>query len=174
MFQIGEYVVHGSNGICRVNDITQLDIPGSDKNRKYYILIPVGEKGSKIYSPVESSSKIQTRKVITKKEAIQLIQEIPEIEAAWIENDKIREMVYKEALKSCDLRELVKIIKNMYLRREERFSKGKKTTILDDRYFKLAEDKLYGELSFVMGEEREQIEEKIQERARQVEVPCEQ
>ena len=165
MFQIGEYVVHGSNGICRVNDITQLDIPGSDKNRKYYILIPVGEKGSKIYSPVESSSKVQTRKVITKKEAIQLIQEIPGIEAAWIENDKIREMVYKEALKSCDLRELVKIIKNMYLRREERFSKGKKTTILDDRYFKLAEDKL----SFVMGEEREQIEEKIQERARQYE-----
>ena len=169
MFQIGEYVVHGSNGICKVNDITELDIPGSDKNRQYYILIPVGEKGGKIYSPVESSSKVQTRKVITRKEAMELIKEIPEIEAAWIENDKVREMVYKEALKSCDLRELVKIIKNMYLRREERVSRGKKTTILDDRYFKLAEDTLYGELSFVMGENREQIQEKIQERAKQCE-----
>lgn len=167
MFQIGEYVVHGSNGICEVNDITHLDIPGSDRNREYYLLIPVGEKGGKIYSPVESGSKVQTRRVITRKEADALINEIPEIEAAWIENDKIREVVYKEALKSCDLRELVKIIKNMYLRREERISKGKKTTVLDDRYFKLAEDKLYSELSFVTGEDREQIEEKIQERAKQ-------
>lgn len=167
MFQIGEYVVHGSDGICKVNDITHLDIPGSDKNRQYYLLIPVSENGGRIYSPVESSSKVQTRKVITKQEADMLIRDIPEIEAAWIDNDKLREMVYKEALKSCDLRELVKIIKNMYERREERISKGKKTTVLDDRYFKLAEDKLYSELVFVTGQDRKQIEEQIQERAKE-------
>ena len=59
------------------------------------------------------SSKVQTRKVITKQEADTLIREIPAIQAAWVENEKLRENVYKEAIKSCDLRELVKIIKNM-------------------------------------------------------------
>ena len=115
MFQIGEYVVHGNDGICEVKDITQLELPGGSSKRQYYLLVPQKEKNGRIYSPVESS-KVQTRKVITKQEADTLIREIPAIQAAWVENEKLRENVYKEAIKSCDLRELVKIIKNMYLR----------------------------------------------------------
>lgn len=114
MFQIGEYVVHGNDGICEVKDITQLELPGGSSKRQYYLLVPQKEKNGRIYSPVESS-KVQTRKVITKQEADTLIREIPAIQAAWVENEKLRENVYKEAIKSCDLRELVKIIKNMYL-----------------------------------------------------------
>lgn len=125
MFQIGEYVVHGNDGICEVKDITQLELPGGSSKRQYYLLVPQKEKNGRIYSPVESS-KVQTRKVITKQEADTLIREIPAIQAAWVENEKLRENVYKEAIKSCDLRELVKIIKNMYLRRQERISSGKK------------------------------------------------
>ena len=113
------------------------------------------------------SNKVQTRKVITKQEADTLIREIPAIQAAWVENEKLRENVYKEAIKSCDLRELVKIIKNMYLRRQERISSGKKATVLDDRYFKLAEDKLYSELVFATGKDRNQIEKQIEQQAAQ-------
>jgi len=166
MFQIGEYVVHGNDGICEVKDITQLELPGSSSKRQYYLLVPQKEKNGRIYSPVESS-KVQTRKVITKQEADTLIREIPAIQAAWVENEKLRENVYKEAIKSCDLRELVKIIKNMYLRRQERISSGKKATVLDDRYFKLAEDKLYSELVFATGKDRNQIEKQIEQQAAQ-------
>ena len=173
MFQIGEYVVHGNDGICEVKDITQLELPGGSSKRQYYLLVPQKEKSGRIYSPVESS-KVQTRKVITKQEADRLIHEIPAIQAAWVENEKLRENVYcffinvyKEAIKSCDLRELVKIIKNMYLRRQERISSGKKATVLDDRYFKLAEDKLYSELVFATGKDRNQIEKQIEQQAAQ-------
>ena len=165
MFQIGEYVVHGNDGICEVKDITQLELPGGSSKRQYYLLVPQKEKNGRIYSPVESS-KVQTR-VITKQEADTLIREIPAIQAAWVENEKLRENVYKEAIKSCDLRELVKIIKNMYLRRQERISSGKKATVLDDRYFKLAEDKLYSELVFATGKDRNQIEKQIEQQAAQ-------
>ena len=103
MFQIGEYVVHGNDGICEVKDITQLELPGGSSKRQYYLLVPQKEKNGRIYSPVESS-KVQTRKVITKQEADTLIREIPAIQAAWVENEKLRENVYKEAIKSCDLR----------------------------------------------------------------------
>lgn len=126
MFQIGEYVVHGNDGICEVKDITQLELPGGSSKRQYYLLDSAkGKERAGIYSPVESS-KVQTRKVITKQEADTLIREIPAIQAAWVENEKLRENVYKEAIKSCDLRELVKIIKNMYLRRQERLQAAKK------------------------------------------------
>ena len=36
MFQIGEYVVHGNDGICEVKDITQLELPGGSSKRNIY------------------------------------------------------------------------------------------------------------------------------------------
>lgn len=44
---------------------------------------------------------------------------------------------------------------------EERESHGKKVTVTDERYMKLAEEGLYSELSLVMGKDREEIKEKF-------------
>lgn len=76
-------------------------------------------------------------------------------------------MYIKKQSKAVICGNLVKIIKNMYLRRQERISSGKKATVLDDRYFKLAEDKLYSELVFVTGKDRNQIEKQIEQQAAQ-------
>ena len=54
MFEKGDYVIYGSNGICRVQDVTTLDIPGVDKNRKYYLLKPVYTSASTVYTPVDT------------------------------------------------------------------------------------------------------------------------
>ena len=55
MFEKGDYVIYGNNGICRVQDITTLSISGIDKNRKYYLLKPVYASGSTVYTPVETA-----------------------------------------------------------------------------------------------------------------------
>ena len=54
MFQKGDFVVYGHNGICCIQDITTLNISGIDKNRKYYLLKPVSTSKSTIYTPVAS------------------------------------------------------------------------------------------------------------------------
>ena len=33
MFEIGEYIVYGVKGVCRIEDITHIDISGADKDR---------------------------------------------------------------------------------------------------------------------------------------------
>ena len=40
MFEIGEFIVYGHKGICKVEDITYLDMSGADKDRLYYVLNP--------------------------------------------------------------------------------------------------------------------------------------
>ena len=77
MFKIGEYVVCGNKGVCRVEDITTLDITGVDKERKYYILKPKYISGSTVYIPVDSSESM--RKVLQPEEARKLIGHIPDI-----------------------------------------------------------------------------------------------
>lgn len=48
MFKIGDYIVHGRNGVCKVVDITHIDISGADKNQLYYTLVPMKSADSKI------------------------------------------------------------------------------------------------------------------------------
>ena len=76
-------------------------------------------------------------------------------------NEKAREVQFKEALHTCNLEELVKIIKTLYLRKQERLESGKKVTVVDEKYFRQAEEKLYEELAFVLGMEKNKVSEYI-------------
>ena len=66
-------------------------------------------------------------------------------------NEKERERIFREALASRDPKRLVSIIKTIYLRRQKRQEEGKKSTALDERYFKQAESHLHSELAFALG-----------------------
>lgn len=163
MFEVGEYVVYGSKGVCQITDITHIDISGADKDRLYYVLAPVGDANAKIYAPTDNQ-KITMRKVISKEEADKLISELPEIELLWVPDDKQREAKYKEVMRTCDYRAWVSIVKTLYLRKKERTAQGKKITALDERYMKAAENELYSELSLTLGIPKDQMENYIKEK----------
>lgn len=156
MFQADDVVVYGNNGICKVTDVGTISLSGVDKQRKYYTLRPVYQSETVYYVPVENQ-KTNMRLIITKDEAEQLIEDIAAMESAWIVNEKEREAQYKEALRSCDCRELIKIIKTLYQRKQSRIQDGKKVTTVDERYFHLAETQLYEELGYALGMAKEEV-----------------
>lgn len=160
MYEIGDYIVYGRNGVCKVVDIGSLDLSGIDQKKVFYTLQPVYSKSSTVYTPVDND-KIIMRRILTKGEAKNLIDEIPEIELLWIENDKLREQQYKEAMNKYDCREWVKIIKTLYVRKQERMAQKKPITNTDEKYLQAAEDYLYGELSIPLGIPKEEMEEFI-------------
>lgn len=150
MYKIGKMVVYGRTGICKVEDITTMKMDGVPKDKLFYILKPVKEAGAKIFTPVDNKNTIM-REVITHQEAVDLINEIPEIEELGITNDKLREATYKECMKTCSCRERVKVIKTLYLRKQVRSLQGKKITATDEKYLRMAEEDLYAELSMALG-----------------------
>lgn len=83
MFEVGEYIMCGGHGVCRVTDITGNPIDKLDKKRKYYILEPIFEKSSTIYTPVDNE-KVLMRRIMDEKDAKELISQIPKIETVWI------------------------------------------------------------------------------------------
>lgn len=95
MFTVGDYVVCGNNGICRVQDITTLNISGIDKSRKYYLLKPVFLSGSTVYIPVDTADEAM-RKAMNKDEAMQFIHSIPNIPLIPLADEKTLERTYKE------------------------------------------------------------------------------
>lgn len=163
MFEEGDYIIYGNAGVCRIVGVTTMDAVGIPKDRLYYILCPEGKPESKIFIPVDNQ-KVVVRKVMSKAEAEKLIAEIPEIEILDIGNDKLREEKYKECIRSCDNRELIRIIKTTYLRKKNRMEQGKKLTAVDERYLRIAEENLYSELSLLLGIPQNNMENYITSR----------
>ena len=86
-----------------------------------------------------------------------MIKRIPEIPTAWINNEKMREQNYKEAVKANDPEALVAVIKMIYQRKQKRLAQGKKCTSTDTRYFQIAENLLYMELGVAIGKPKQEI-----------------
>ncbi len=161
MFAKGEYVVYGNKGVCLIQDISVIDIPGVDKDRLYYIMQPIHNANGTVYLPIDSTKAV-IRKVMSKEEATKLIRDIPDIEQLEVPDEKRREASYKEALKTCSVYAWVSIIKALYVRKNERLAAGKKITALDERYLKAAEHDLYEELSIALGVPTEDMESYMQ------------
>ena len=156
MFSIGQYVICGNKGVCTVEDITTLDISGVDKAKKYYILKPRYVTASTVYVPVDSAA-TSMRTILTKEEAESLINSIPKIPVLEIKNEKLVEQDYKTCMKSNCCEEWVKLIKTIYERRQKRLQAGRKETAIDGKYFKIAEENLYGELAVALNLERDEV-----------------
>ena len=157
MFEVGDFVVHGNSGVCRVDAVQTMDGIGADRQRVYYTLVPLYTSGSKLFVPTDSK-KVIIRSVMTKKDVKKLMDEWNEIETLRVENDKNREEVYKEALRSCDSRLWVRLIKTSYQRNQTRIEKGKKATTSDERYLQMAEENLFGELAIPLEMSRGEAE----------------
>lgn len=163
MFQAGDVIVCGTHGVCRVEKVGPLSSAVADRDRLYYTLKPLYERGSVVFTPVDNE-KMVIRPVISREEALRLIDGIRDAEALGIEDERKREEDYKTALKSCRAEELVKMIKTINARKRSRAARGKKATDADSRYVKLAEDYLYGELAISLDLERDQVKAFIRER----------
>ncbi|WMC91334.1 CarD family transcriptional regulator [Kineothrix sp. MB12-C1] len=160
MFGKGEFVVYGNTGVCEIADITTLDMAGVSGSRLYYILVPRYQKESKIFTPVDSNKAVM-RAILTREEANELINDIPDIEELWVSDDKQREEKYKKTIRSGECRDWIKVIKTLYVRKQERIAQGKKTTVMDEKYLRIAEDNLYSELSVSLAMSRDEMYEYI-------------
>lgn len=158
MYHQDEYVIHGVNGVCQIEDITDMMAPGGSGFRSYYVMRPINAGSSRIYTPVDND-KVTMRRILTKKEAEAFIEELPYIEAITVPSEKQREETYKEIMKTCDCRQWVGMMKALFLRRQRRLAEGRKFTTVDERYLKAAETHLFSELSIALGEERERAQE---------------
>lgn len=159
-FEIGDVIIYGNSGVCRITDCGKLDSMCADKNTLYYTIEPCYSSSTKIYTPV-GNDKVIMRRIVTKEEALHLIDEIKSIENLWITDEKKREQEYKDTIKKCDCRELVRIIKTIYLRKQSRLAEGKKVTASDEKYFKIAEDSLYGELAVSLDMNKDEVKDYV-------------
>lgn len=160
MFEVGDYIIYGNSGVYVVDKIGTIDAPESARGRQYYTLLPYYATGGTIFTPVDNK-KVIMRHVLGKEEAMSIINDIPNIDNLDISDERKRELEYKGAIRKSDCRELIKIIKTIYSRKQSRMADGKKVTAADEKYFSIAEDNLYGELGVSLGMSMEKTKDYV-------------
>lgn len=163
MFAKNDLVVFGNEGVCKINDITTLDHEEAQQGKMYYILTAIDAPACKISVPVESEKSVM-RSLITLEEAEQLIMEIPQLEEVRVTNERQREMAYRECMRTHECRQYARVMKTLYSRRKVRQASGKRTTSVDEKYMRLAEKALYSELAQLLGIDRDQVPDYINDR----------
>ncbi len=160
MYQIGERVICGNKGVCSVEQITTLNIPGVDKGRRYYILKPLYMASSTVYIPLDNADNVM-RRALEREEVEQLIEKLPALDPIPIANEKFLEQEYKNYLRTDRCEEWVRIVKTVLERQKKRLVQGRKLTSVDSRYYKTALDYLCGEFASALEMDKECAEEYI-------------
>lgn len=163
MFCIGEYIVYGTNGICRVESIGPSPYDKTD-SRTFYLLIPVkNPMSSTIYTPVDND-RVPMRRLMTEGEITALIAAMPEIEPLSVPVEKQRRELYRATIGTLKPEAYVQVIKTVHQRRETLAAARKHFPVTDLECERLAKHMLYSECAHVLGLDEEEMERYIIER----------
>lgn len=157
MFHVGEFIVYGINGICRVDEICTSPYDKTDP-RTYYKLIPLNNPmSSSIYTPVDNE-RVPMRRLMTKEEIGELIRSIPEIETLTVPVEKQRREIYRSTIGALLPEGYVQVIKTVHRRREELAAAHKHFPVTDLEYGRLAKHLLHSECAHVLGMDENEME----------------
>ncbi|MGI6576505.1 MAG: CarD family transcriptional regulator [Eubacteriales bacterium] len=161
MFQINDIIIYGTEGVCKIDDISEKRI--DDKTMEYYVLKPLYQNRAVVYVP-KNSKKLTSRmrNVLTLYEVNELIREFANIDSIDIADTRARKQTYQQILQTCDYRELTRLVKTLHYQRLEAEEGGKKLPMWEDRVRKEAEKVLFSEFAYVLKIEPEQVLEYIE------------
>lgn len=164
MYQVGELILYGGTGVCRVTDVVARRFSRSEPEKLYYVLSPLYSAGT-ITTPVENG-KVFTRPVISRDEALRLIDTIPTIHAEAYHNSNLQQLEnhYRSELESHDCLDLLRLAMSTYQKKLERERAKLKFGAVDRRYMDRAENLLFGELAVALDIDRDSVRQFIEDR----------
>lgn len=162
MFQINDIVLYGAEGVFKIAEIAEMDFKG--EKTEYYVLKSLYNKTATIFVPAGNKDLLaKMRKVLSPEEIYHIVKEMPDENLIWIEDENCRLKEYKEILLKGEHREIIKLIKTLYLHKQEQLKIGKNLHKVDERFLKDAEKLLYDEFAYVLKIKPEQVLPFIQE-----------
>ena len=156
MYSTGDTVVYGTQGVCRIEGTQTKRIRG--EYVEYLVLRPVYDQNSTVFVP-KKNEKLMTkmRDILSAEEIYNIIQELPEKDPIWIEDDNIRKSKYQEMIDEGNRRKIMLIIKTLYRHRIEQEEKGRRLHQADEFILKQAEKLLHDEFALVLEIKPEEV-----------------
>lgn len=160
MYQAGETVFYGTEGVCRVEEVREMKVGG--ETAAYYVLRPIYREGSTVFVPLKNELLVsRMRPLLTVEEIDRMIDEVNEEDADWIDDASERKAAFQRVLLSADRRELLAMVRLLLLRRQNLQTCGKRLRMSDEQMLRDAEKLLDEEFSVVLNVKPREVPEYI-------------
>lgn len=160
MYNIGDYIIYGNSGVCKVITISKAPIEGLNPERDYYTLQPIFDSVM-IYVPIDTE--VFMRPLMTVLEVEDLLRKIPDIKVSIISTNNSTELAgeYRKLINSHKSKDLVRLIKSIKKKNVKAEKEGRRIGLTDMRFLKQAEELFFGELSIILDIPIENVSEYV-------------
>ena len=163
VFNIGDKIVYGSEGVFFVSEYTTSPLDKADE-RVFYVLRPAhGSENNIIVTPSEGGM-TSMRRVMSREEAISLIDRMHEIDEVEVVNERGRRDAYRAVMGGGRGEDFVSIIKTVRRRRAEFLAQTRRLSETDTDFEGRAKNCLLGELAVALDIPHAEVERFIEER----------
>ena len=157
-YEKGSYVVYGTDGICVIDDVTEMSFMAGVEKSRYYVLKPEHSSDSKVYVPAGNEKLMsKLRPLLTKQEIDMLLTGIRYKAIEWEPDRRLRTEFFHGILAKGVTEELLLMIRCIYLKKNELENVGRKLSSSDVNSLKTAEKLVEEEFACVLGIERKDV-----------------
>lgn len=161
-YKVGEYVVYGTSGICKITDIKNMTLSPIIGERNYYILEQINSKMSVIYVATDNETLCaKLRNVLSEKDILDILHGAKENSINWIEDRKLRTQTFSSIISSGSYEDLLLMIRCIYLKSRELAEMRKHLSDSDASILRNAERIVREEFAFSLSIPSEQVGEYI-------------
>ena len=161
-YSVGEIIVYGSNGVCKIDDIKETSF-FKEAPKPYYFLSPLFVKSSSvIYVPLDNPAQTDKIKpIMTKKEADEFVKSLPVTGMEGIEDRNKRKDAFTKILSSGTRSEIAALIELIMSHKKLLEAEGRKLNAQDERAMAEAMRRIDNELAVIRGVDPSEIQREI-------------
>lgn len=155
MYNVDEIVLYGSNGVCKVKEISNQKLAGT--TMEYYVLKPLFSQVSTLFVPTKNEKLVSRMRHILSEDKIKAVIDNLNAIPEWIEDKNVRFDFCKETIASGDFEAVVNLIRMLRFHEQEQIGKGKHLHISDEHFLREAEKMACDEVSVALNVERSEV-----------------
>lgn len=167
MFELGQTVLYGTEGVCIIDRIEQMKV--NRVRTKYYVLKPVHRDGATVFVPMDNELLLaKMRPILSREEIDTILTHVHDDEVAWIEDHNERKQVFQSILGTGNCTQILRMLRTLYLRRQQLIERGKHLRSSDDQILRDAEKLLDDEFAWVLQIPRQQVSAYVRSHVEQI------
>ena len=162
MFQVGTVVIFTTYGICRIENIIEMNFNGTPT--KYYVLVPLSEAKTELTIPVDNPiTAARLHGLLSESEIKDIINEIPFLETIWINNDNERKKAFNNIIKKGNRKDTLQMLKSVKKHQLSLKDKVRKLHACDEQVMYDAQKLIVDEFSYVLKKDKNEMYNLINE-----------
>ncbi len=162
MYQVGQQVVYGVHGVCRIVDMEDRRV--DRKTISYFVLQPLQQADARFYVPAHNENALaKLRPLMEKERLLELLSSRELQENQWIEDENRRKQYYRQMITDLDFEEMIKAIHTLRVQKGKLTAAGKKFHLCDDNFLRDIQKLLRLEFSLVLEIPDGQLDAYLQE-----------